>query len=53
MSDEGGDPACWLDSVCDQCGGFIDRDEEHVCRTTRPIPEAEQGPGEQDGGRGD
>jgi hypothetical protein len=50
VTDEGGDPACWLDSVCDQCGGFIDRDGEHQCRPTTPIGEVEREPSE-DGSR--
>ena len=29
MSD--GDPACWLDRVCEQCGGLIEG-PEHECR---------------------
>jgi hypothetical protein len=30
--DLGGDPACWLDRVCPECGGFVDDDDDHVCR---------------------
>jgi hypothetical protein len=30
--DEGGDDACWIEQVCDRCGGFIDPAESHVCR---------------------
>lgn len=30
---DGGDDACWLDQVCDACGGFIDAGVDHVCRT--------------------
>jgi hypothetical protein len=30
--DVGGDPACWLDRVCPECGGFVDNDEDHICR---------------------
>ena len=29
MSDEGGDPACWLDQVCDDCGAIHAADEPH------------------------
>jgi hypothetical protein len=32
LADEGGDPVCWLDRVCDECGAFVDDAEEHVCR---------------------
>jgi hypothetical protein len=28
---EGGDPACWLDHVCDRCGRFVEDDREHNC----------------------
>jgi hypothetical protein len=28
--DLGGDPACWLDQVCDACGALIER-EPHDC----------------------
>ena len=33
-----GDPACWLDRVCDVCGRFVEAGEPHECRlaTTRP-----------------
>jgi hypothetical protein len=30
--DGGGDDACWLEQVCERCGGFIDPAEPHVCR---------------------
>jgi len=38
IADEGGDPACWLDSVCPECGAFVDDSERdhHVCRHTEP-----------------
>jgi hypothetical protein len=36
--DERGDPACWLDQVCDLCGGFIERGHEHVCRQPAEPP---------------
>jgi hypothetical protein len=29
--DLGGDPACWLDRVCPECGGFVDDAETHDC----------------------
>ena len=33
MSDDGGDPACWLDRVCDRCGAMVEGDAaNHVCR---------------------
>ena len=28
---EGGDPACWLDRVCPECGTFLDEDVDHSC----------------------
>ena len=34
-SDPGGDPACWLDRVCDRCGAMIEGDAaRHVCGHT-------------------
>jgi hypothetical protein len=30
--DDAGDSACWLDQVCDVCGGFIENRNEHRCR---------------------
>ena len=32
MADVGGDPACWLDAVCDRCGALIEAGEPHRCR---------------------
>ena len=29
--DEGGDPACWLDHVCDSCGRFVADAAAHQC----------------------
>lgn len=26
MADEGGDPACWLDRVCAECGRLVEGD---------------------------
>jgi hypothetical protein len=26
---EGGDPACWLDHVCPDCGRCVERDGDH------------------------
>jgi hypothetical protein len=37
VSDLGGDPACWLDRVCDDCGGFLADDGPHTCRPTIPV----------------
>jgi uncharacterized protein len=28
--DQGGDPACWLDQVCDACGALVESDD-HTC----------------------
>jgi hypothetical protein len=32
MTDDAGDAACWLDQVCDLCGGYIEHHGEHRCR---------------------
>jgi hypothetical protein len=29
--DQGGDPVCWLDRVCPECGGFITDEGECRC----------------------
>ena len=29
-TEQGGDPACWADRVCEQCGQIVE-DEEHRC----------------------
>ena len=36
MADEsaGGDPACWLERVCDVCGRFIEDPATHHCDAT-------------------
>lgn len=31
-ADDGGDPACWLEHVCERCGAFVDADAPHTCR---------------------
>ena len=28
---EGGDPACWLDRVCPECGMFLEEGVAHSC----------------------
>ena len=28
---EGGDPACWLDRVCPECGTFLEEGVDHSC----------------------
>jgi hypothetical protein len=33
---EGGDPACWLDHVCPECGRFVERPDDHVCDRVEP-----------------
>jgi hypothetical protein len=36
---EGGDPACWLDHVCPDCGRFVERADDHACdRADAPPP---------------
>jgi hypothetical protein len=32
--EQGGDPACWLEQVCDRCGAFVDAAEPHRCQRT-------------------
>ena len=32
VTEEGGDPACWLGSVCDDCGAFVEDEGAHECR---------------------
>jgi hypothetical protein len=33
LAPDAGDPACWLDRVCDACGAVIEGDPaSHVCR---------------------
>ncbi|KAA6212797.1 DUF309 domain-containing protein [Streptomyces albofaciens JCM 4342] len=39
--DEGGDPACWLDQVCPECGRISDRPEEPGCEHRGTGTEAE------------
>jgi hypothetical protein len=46
VSESGGDAACWLERVCDTCGGVITADESHECR--RP---AERQPSTGDAGQ--
>lgn len=29
--DQGGDPACWLHMICDDCGAVLEDGVEHVC----------------------
>jgi hypothetical protein len=31
VADQGGDPACWADRVCPECGQFVGDDETHAC----------------------
>jgi hypothetical protein len=28
---QGGDPACWLDRLCPECGAFVDEGVTHSC----------------------
>jgi hypothetical protein len=32
----GGDPACWLDDVCPDCGRFVEDSADHVCDRVPP-----------------
>ena len=36
--DMGGDPACWLNQVCDECGAITERDEVHDCSVRLGTP---------------
>jgi hypothetical protein len=42
----GGDPACWLDRVCEECGRLMEDDVAHHCPV---LPRRGQG-GEAGGG---
>lgn len=38
MTDEGGDPACWLNRVCTECGLFLEDPAAPTCpRCGSPI----------------
>jgi len=41
--DLGGDPACWLDRVCDTCGALVETDD-HTCPAD-PGPTSGSSPG--------
>jgi hypothetical protein len=36
VTDLGGDPACWLDRVCDACGAVLDDGAGHDCPAADP-----------------
>jgi hypothetical protein len=38
MPDEGGDPACWLSQVCEECGQLVERPREHHCAPDELVP---------------
>ncbi|MEU2794501.1 DUF309 domain-containing protein [Streptomyces sp. NPDC007100] len=42
--DEGGDPACWLDRVCQECGRITDRPAEPGCEHCGAGTAAQAGP---------
>jgi rubrerythrin len=45
MSDEGGDPACWLQNVCPECGFLVEGRLPETCpRCGAPL--VENGPPE-------
>ncbi|TQF65757.1 hypothetical protein FK531_20195 [Rhodococcus spelaei] len=39
-SDLGGDPACWLDRVCPDCGAFLPDGPESGCPRCARLPQA-------------
>jgi len=41
MSDDGGDPACWLGAVCERCGALVEDAAEHRCRRSVDAPDAD------------
>ena len=47
VSDEGGDRACWVDQVCEQCGRLVERPGEHRCvrSVSLDLVEPLRGPG--------
>ena len=57
MSDEGGDPACWLQNVCPECGLLVEgRLPEHCPRCGATLVETGPGvepPGSVGGNTGD
>jgi hypothetical protein len=43
---EGGDPVCWLERVCDECGAMREDPAAPACaRCGTPFPAPEQAPG--------
>jgi hypothetical protein len=50
---EGGDPVCWLDRVCDDCGAFREDPAAGACaRCGTAFPEGNGGAGRSDGSGG-
>ncbi|BBB01604.1 hypothetical protein RVR_9099 [Actinacidiphila reveromycinica] len=41
--DEGGDPVCWLDRVCEECGAFRETSAPDCARCGTPFPGARPG----------
>ncbi|GGP75124.1 hypothetical protein [Saccharothrix coeruleofusca] len=40
VREQGGDPVCWLERVCPECGLFVEDEPPAVCgRCGAPIPE--------------
>jgi hypothetical protein len=46
----GGDPACWLDRVCEECGRLMEDDVAHHCPVPRRRDQGGVAGGGPDGG---
>ncbi len=51
MPDEGGDPVCWLERVCPECGAFAEAEAEECWRCGERVAgfEARRGAGSSEG----
>jgi len=45
MTDEGGEPACWAERVCDGCGALVEAEIDHRCVRTARLDLVRPGPG--------